>query len=169
MISKKIFNIEDIDLIVLDFDGVLTDNNVYTNNSGEEFVKCSRADGLGFDALKRINMKTLIMSTEKDKVVSARAKKLGVEVFQNVVDKKKSLINYANNNNISLKRILYIGNDVNDVAVMKICGYTACPSDSHDVILNLANYTLSSRGGEGVIRELIEHAFQINIFELLYN
>lgn len=91
--KDKILTIDDIDLFVFDFDGVLTDNLVYTDQNGNEMVSCSRADGLAFDVLRKLKKPVYILSTEENTVVSARAKKLGVSVLQGVKSKEKSLRN----------------------------------------------------------------------------
>ena len=162
-------NIDNIDALIFDFDGVLTNNQVYVNENGVETVKCSRADGLAFDALKKLNKPTFIISSEKNLVVEARAKKLGTSVIQGVSDKTKTLHQLINKYNYDLKKILFVGNDLNDYLVMKICGYTACPADSHPKIKKISNICLNKKGGYGVARELIEDILKINLIKVLYN
>lgn len=162
-------NIDNIDALIFDFDGVLTNNQVYVNENGVETVKCSRADGLAFDALKKLNKPTFIISSEKNLVVQARAKKLGTSVIQGVSDKRKTLHQLINKYNYDLKKILFVGNDLNDYLVMKICGYTACPADSHPKIKKISNICLNKKGGYGVARELIEDILNINLIKVLYN
>ena len=86
--------LSEIKLIVLDFDGVLTNNKVLLNEHGEEFVSCSRGDGVAFDALRKMQIQTIILSTEKNKVVSTRAKKLQVQAIQNISNKCYRLQNF---------------------------------------------------------------------------
>lgn len=150
MINKKITH------ILIDFDGVLTDNFVYLSEDGIESVKCSRADGLAIDILKKLKYEVFIFSTEKNIVVTKRAKKLKLKVFQGIGNKKDFLIRLAKKNTWNLKNFLYIGNDLNDYEAMKLCGYSACPSDSDKNIKNIATYNLTSVGGSGVMREIIE-------------
>lgn len=164
MSTKKIdFNFSKIDAIVLDFDGVLTDNSVYVGVNGEEFVKCSRADGLAFDYLKRIKKPVFIISSEKSKVVQARAKKLGVTCYHGVIDKQKTLDKIVKKRNLKYKCILYVGNDINDYEVMKNCGYKICPADSHKEIKKISDKVLKLNGGNGILREVLENIFKINI------
>ena len=165
----KNLHIDEVDTIVIDFDGVLTDNSVYLNDSGQEWVKCSRADGLAFDALRKLNKTVFILSSETNKVVSYRAKKLRVKVIQSIDNKLDAVGLITNQGSISLDRILYIGNDLNDLNIMKLCGYTACPSDSHPSIKNISNFVLKSRGGEGVVREIVEDVLCLDILEVLYS
>jgi 3-deoxy-D-manno-octulosonate 8-phosphate phosphatase (KDO 8-P phosphatase) len=161
-------DINAIDLIIFDFDGVLTNNSVYLDNNGNELVKCSRSDGLAFDVLRKFNKSVFILSSEKNQVVSARAKKLKVEVIQSIDDKVEAISSILNQSKSSLDRTLYVGNDLNDYQVMQLCRYTACPSDSHQLIKDISNFILYSKGGEGVVRELVEDIFDINFLQTLY-
>ena len=162
-------DINAIDVIIFDFDGVLTDNSVYLNDSGQEWVKCSRSDGLAFDVFYKLKKSVFILSTEKNKVVSARAKKLKVEVIQSIDNKLDAINLIMDQSNSSLDRVLYVGNDLNDFNIMKLCGYTACPSDSHVSIKNITQFVLNTRGGDGVAREIVEDIFCLNLLEILYS
>tara|TARA_B110000444_G_scaffold48904_1_gene44749 strand:+ start:2862 stop:3386 length:525 start_codon:yes stop_codon:yes gene_type:complete len=161
--KKNDFNFSKLDVIVLDFDGVLTDNSVYIGVNGEEFVRCSRADGLAFDCLKRLKKPVFIISSEKNKVVMARAKKLDVSCYYGVVDKQKILDKIVKRRNLKYKNVLYVGNDLNDYHVMKKCGYKLCPADSHKDIKKISDKVLKTKGGKGVLREVLENIFKINI------
>jgi len=167
-IFKKKININDVDIFIFDFDGVLTNNLVHLDQESKEFVSCNRSDGLAFDVLKKINKPAYIISTEKNPVVMARANKLKISAIQGVGDKVKELEVLADKNNISLARFCYIGNDLNDYKAMQICGYTACPSDSHKKIKQIATITLKTEGGNGVVRELLEDIFQLDFVKILY-
>jgi N-acylneuraminate cytidylyltransferase len=164
----KLIKIDDIDLFIFDFDGVLTDDSVYLNQNGVEHVKCSRSDGLAFDVLRILEKPVYILSTEKNAVVSARSEKLQVPVICGVRNKEHSLKNLANKNGYNLSKILYVGNDINDFHAMSICGYSACPVDSHKTIKKYADIVLSTRGGMGVIRELLEDVFSLDFIDILY-
>ena len=155
-------------LIVLDFDGVLTNNKVLLNNKGEEFVSCSRADGIAFDALKVLKVQTIILSTEKNKVVSSRAKKLQVECIQGIENKKDKLMELIKKYKLDKDEILYVGNDINDISAMSLCELTFCPSDSHEAVKNIAKVVLKTKGGEGVIREILETHFKLDLYKILY-
>lgn len=148
---------ENIDLVVFDFDGVLTDNRVLVFENGLEAVFCNRADGLGFDRLRQYNIPTLILSTERNKVVSCRAKKLGVACLHGIKDKKTTLIEYCRKRNFFLKNVVYVGNDLNDLDVMKIVGWPVCPSDAHDRIKKISRMKMKLKGGYGIVRELAEN------------
>jgi len=165
VMSKPLFG--DIDAFIFDFDGVLTDNKVYLNQDGEEFVRCSRADGLAFDVIRKLDKPVFILSTEKNKVVAARAKKLKVPVIYGVSDKVNVLNQLAVDQRLDLSRICYIGNDLNDLYAMQACGYAVCPNDAHTKIQGVSNVVLDSSGGEGVARELFENIFNLNFVEIL--
>lgn len=160
--------LNDIDAFVFDFDGVLTDNLVHLDHSGKEWVSCSRSDGLAFDALRKLKKPSYIISTEENPVVAARANKLKVEVIQGVKNKAKELLILAEVKGYELSRILYVGNDLNDFNAMKICGFSACPIDSHIKIKELSNIVLKKRGGEGVVRELLEEVLDQDFIKILY-
>ena len=148
---------------MFDFDGVLTDNFVYVDQSGRETVRCSRADGLAFDALRRTPLKLFILSTEKNAVVRARGRKLKVPVFQGLPDKSASIQALARREKFSLRRTLFVGNDVNDLAALRLCGYSACPSDSHPAVLQAAAIRLAAQGGHGAVRELVEQVMGLDV------
>lgn len=160
--------IDQIEAFVIDFDGVLTNNLVHVDQDGKETVSCSRSDGLAFDALKKLNKNCYIVSTEENSVVSIRAKKLKVPVIQGVVDKAEAVKELTIKYNYNLKNILYVGNDLNDYYAMKICGYSACPADSHLRIKEISKITLSINGGHGVIRCLLEDFLNIDLIKVLY-
>lgn len=158
-------DIRDLDLIVFDFDGVLTDNYVYVDQFGVESVKCSRSDGLAFDILRKTNVKVIILSTETNKVVKERAQKLKVEAFNSEDNKETFLKQYCDENSISLDRVLFIGNDLNDYNAMKISGYSLCPIDSHPEITKIASSVIDVEGGKGVIRYLVERNLGLNFLK----
>jgi len=161
--------LSDIDALVFDFDGVLTDNRLLVGQDGTEWVSCNRSDGLAFDVLRKIGMKLFILSTEHNPVVAARGAKLKVPVVQGVKNKLQGLKELINREGLSFQRLLYIGNDLNDYQVMARCGFTACPSDSHPRIKERAKIVLESEGGAGVARELVEDIFDLDIVEILYS
>jgi len=143
-----------IDLIVFDFDGVFTDNKVLVMEDGKEAVYCNRADGLGIDIIKKYGIPMIIISTETNLVVAARARKLGLRVEQGVSDKKDFLINYVKKENYDLNNIVYIGNDINDLEAMKIVGCPVAPIDSDEEVKRIAKIVVNKRGGDGVVKEL---------------
>lgn len=162
-------SIDGVDAIIFDFDGVLSDNYVQVDETGKEYVRCSRADGLAFDTFRKLGLKTMILSTEMSPVVSARAQKLKVPVLQGAANKVEALRSLAESQCVDLSRAVYVGNDLNDFQAMRLCGYSVCPADSHERIKEIATITLVRRGGEGVARELLEDVFEVDIVRTLYS
>ena len=155
-----------IHTLVFDFDGVFTDNLVYINDLGEESVRCSRADSYGISILKSLKqvqysfLDFFVLSTEKSKVVAERCKKMGLTVFSGVDNKKEFLENWIQNDprqyHDALNGVAYFGNDLNDLAIMRLCGTTFAPKDAHSAIKEIATFNLNSVGGQGFVREGIE-------------
>lgn len=145
-----------IDLIVYDFDGVMTDNRVIVFQDGTEAVIANRADGLGVDHFRSLNIPQLILSTETNPVVKARAKKLRIEVISSSKDKKRALKDYCQKNGYDIQNVLYVGNDLNDLEVMRIVGFSVAPADAHQEVKTIARMVTHARGGEGVIKEIAD-------------
>lgn len=152
---KKI-NIKSIDLIIYDFDGVMTDNRVLINEDGKESVFCNRSDGLAISRIKQMRIPQIIISTEINKVVKVRAKKLGIPVIHCIDDKESVVKKYCNENNIDLEKVIFIGNDINDLDIMRAVGYPIAPSNASREIKNIAKIVTVAKGSYGVIRELLD-------------
>ncbi len=152
-------DLQNIKAVVFDFDGVFTDNQVIIDERGNEQVVCSRYDGYGIDGLAKLGIKMCIISSEKVLLASLRGKKMGIEVFQPIKNKTKCLQEWSTQNSIELDSIAYIGNDINDIEVMKKVGYAFCPRDSHSKVHQYA-ITLEKEGGKGVVRELADKITQ---------
>lgn len=144
----------DIDLLVTDFDGVLTDDKVLVFDDGHEAVRCSRSDGLGCDLLRGSGLEMIILSTEQNPVVSARGAKLRIAVIQGSADKAAALRELVDERGLDCDRVMFIGNDVNDAGALSIVGWPVVPADAHPDVAGLARYTTIANGGEGVLREL---------------
>ena len=147
------------DLIIYDFDGVMTDNKVYLSETGAETVLCNRSDGLAVSMISSMGYKQIIISTEKNNIVQLRAKKLNIVAFNNISNKSQILSKIVSEGNYDFNKTVYIGNDLNDFDAMKLCGFRLCPSDSCDEIKELSNYELPVKGGDGVIRYFLKHFF----------
>ena len=145
-----------IKLLILDFDGVLTDNFVYVNQEGIESVKCNRSDGIGISRLKNIGINVVIISTEKNSVVTVRGNKLKVDVIQGVRDKKIEVEKISNNLKIPLSKIAFLGNDINDIPALEIVGFPLGVSDSYVEIDPFIKFKTQKKGGEGAVREVCD-------------
>ena len=154
--------IKTVKTIFFDFDGVLTNNKVLVDQNGIESVQCNRSDGIAFEIFKKLSLNILIISSEKNNVVKKRANKLKVRSINGVKNKSDFLRKYVKDKNINFKNTMYVGNDINDFHAMKLCGYTACPNDSHKEIKKISTFHLKLNGGEGIAREVLEDIFQIN-------
>lgn len=147
---------DDLDALIFDFDGVLTDNRVLVFSDGTEAVFCNRADGLAFDHLRAVGFPVYIVSTETNPVVRARGAKLQVPVIDSVSDKAAAIRELCDTNGYKPERIMFLGNDLNDLPAMNFVGYPVAVADAHPDVLARVDYILSRKGGEGVARELIE-------------
>jgi len=142
--------------VIFDFDGVITNNLVHLDENGTETVVCSRSDGLGIQMLKESGFKLLILSKEKNKVVSARGGKLGVEVIQGCDDKRTRLVQWLSENSLRPSEAVYMGNDINDHDCMEFVGLSVAPADAHPSINSVTMWKMSNNGGSGAVRELAD-------------
>ncbi|XHM63022.1 cytidylyltransferase domain-containing protein [Streptomyces nigra] len=144
----------DIDAVVLDFDGTQTDDRVLIDSDGREFVAVHRGDGLGIAALRRSGLKLLILSTEQNPVVAARARKLRIPVLHGVDRKDLALKQWCEEQGIAPERVLYVGNDVNDLPCFALAGWPVAVASAHDVVRGAARAVTTAPGGDGAIREI---------------
>jgi N-acylneuraminate cytidylyltransferase len=142
--------------VVFDFDGVFTDNGVWLDEDGREAVVCRRDDGMGIQQLKRIGVPILVLSTERNPVVSARARKLGIECIQGCDDKEAALLKWLVERNLAPDRVVYVGNDVNDLDCLRAVGCGVAVADAYPEAQRAARIVLSRAGGRGAVRELCD-------------
>ena len=150
-----------IRLVAFDFDGVFTDNMVYVFEDGSETVRCFRSDGIGLQKLKNLGIETIIISTEANPVVSARARKLKISCVQDCRDKRAVLEKIAQEQGIGLSEVAFVGNDINDLACLECVALPIVVQDAHQDVLPTALYQTKRPGGHGAVREicdLFEHA-----------
>lgn len=149
--------LEQVRAIIMDFDGVHTDNLVLTNQDGVEAVMTSRGDGLGLGMLReRGRWKLLIVSKERNPAVLARAAKLRINVKNAVDDKVAAIEGWMAENGLGWSDILYVGNDVNDLGPMQRAGLAACPQDAHPAAMAAAQWVLPHPGGKGAVRAMCD-------------
>jgi YrbI family 3-deoxy-D-manno-octulosonate 8-phosphate phosphatase len=144
----------DIDAVVLDFDGTQTDDRVLIDSDGREFVSVHRGDGLGIAALRRSGLTMLILSTEVNPVVAARARKLKLPVLHGIDRKDLALKQWCEEQGISPDRVLYVGNDVNDLPCFALVGWPVAVASAHDAVRGAARAVTTVPGGEGAVREI---------------
>ncbi|WRZ91019.1 N-acylneuraminate cytidylyltransferase [Streptomyces sp. NBC_01007] len=145
---------DDIDAVVLDFDGTQTDDRVLIDSDGREFVSVHRGDGLGIAALRRSGLTMLILSTEQNPVVAARARKLKIPVLHGIDRKDLALKQWCEEQGIAPERVLYVGNDVNDLPCFALVGWPVAVASAHDVVRGAARAVTTVPGGDGAIREI---------------
>ncbi|MFF2521890.1 cytidylyltransferase domain-containing protein [Streptomyces liangshanensis] len=145
---------DDIDAVVLDFDGTQTDDKVLIDSDGRETVAVHRGDGLGIAALRRSGLELLILSTEQNPVVAARARKLQVPVLHGIDRKDLALKQWCDEHGIAPERVLYVGNDVNDLGCFGLVGWPVAVASAHDAVRAAARAVTTTPGGEGAIREI---------------
>jgi len=145
-----------IRLMVFDFDGVFTDNTVWTDSSGSESVRCWRGDGLGLERLRELAIPTWVLSTETNPVVERRCAKLGVPCRQGLPVKHEALLKVAGDEGVALENVAYVGNDINDAECLRLVGVPIVVFDAHPDVLGLARYRTRTRGGFGAVREVCD-------------
>ncbi|WP_327431188.1 MULTISPECIES: N-acylneuraminate cytidylyltransferase [unclassified Streptomyces] len=145
---------DDIDAVVLDFDGTQTDDRVLIDSEGREFVSVHRGDGLGIAALRKSGLTMLILSSEQNPVVAARARKLKLPVLHGIDRKDLALKQWCEEQGIAPERVLYVGNDVNDLPCFALVGWPVAVASAHDVVRGAARAVTTVPGGDGAIREI---------------
>lgn len=150
-----------VELIVFDFDGVMTNNLVYVNQDGIESVAANRSDGMGIVRLRKTDIKAMVLSTETNPVVDARCKKLKLPVIQGVENKDVVLQEYLEVNGFNPKNVIFVGNDINDVPCFSMVGCALVVADAQPVALRQADIVLQHCGGYGAVREVCDLVMQM--------
>ena len=141
-------------IVFSDFDGCLTDDRVWLNQDGEEFVAANRKDGLAVKRLKNRAIQVVIASTEINKVVLARGNKMRVEVLQGLENKADSIDQYLKQRNLTWDEVWYIGNDVNDLGAIERANLSICPADAVKKVRKSVDVVLNTKGGYGILSEI---------------
>jgi len=144
-------------LLVLDFDGVFTDDRVWVNGKGKEIVAASRGDGLGLELLRKdTDIQVMVISKEKDPVVAARCNKLNIPFTQAVDEKDITLREIMKEKGLQQEEVIFVGNDLNDLVCFPLVGFTMAPINAVSEVKQRADLVLESRGGFGAVREICE-------------
>ena len=152
-----------IKLFLTDCDGVLTDGGMYYFESGDEAKKFNTRDGMAFKLLKEKNIKIGIITGEDTKIVLNRGKKLKMDyIFLGVNKKIKIVDKIINELGLNYENVLYVGDDINDIEVIKKVGFSACPQDAEKIIKENCHYISNKNGGCGVIRDIYNNFFVEN-------
>jgi YrbI family 3-deoxy-D-manno-octulosonate 8-phosphate phosphatase len=142
-------------IIFTDFDGCLTDDRVWLNQDGEEFVAANRKDGLAINRLKALGVTVVITSAETNKVVTARATKLAIQALQGLSNKVDTIESYLAKNTLTWNDSWYIGNDINDLGAIRKAKFSICPSDAVKSVKKEVDLELKTKGGYGVLAEIV--------------
>lgn len=145
-----------VKLVVFDFDGVMTDNRVWVDAEGHEFIAAYRSDSVGLHFLRDAGIDSVVLSTETDRAVEARCRKIGIGVMQGVKDKAARLMNYLAERSIDPAQVVYVGNDVNDLPCFPLVGCAVAVADAMPDALHAADLVLTNKGGFGAVREICE-------------
>jgi 3-deoxy-D-manno-octulosonate 8-phosphate phosphatase (KDO 8-P phosphatase) len=145
-----------VKLVGLDFDGVMTDNTVYVFQDGREAVRCSRFEGYGLRRLIAAGAEPIIISTEVNAVVTARANKLKIACIQNVPDKVAAMSKLMAERGLDWSDVAFLGNDINDLAVLRRVGLSGVVSDAHECVLGESFFVTRRKGGDGAVREFCD-------------
>lgn len=149
--------ISKIKLIVFDVDGTMTDGKIYYSKNGEEVKRFSVRDGLGTILLNLAGLKTAIITSENSPIVTARAKKLRIEyVILGSRKKTETLKKLADDLDLNLQQVAFVGDDLNDLEALKIAGFSACPKNAVSAVRDIVDFVSSYNGGDGAIREIAE-------------
>jgi N-acylneuraminate cytidylyltransferase len=147
-----------IELILLDFDGVVTDNRVWTDQDGRETVAAYRSDSILINDLLEKGIDVMILSSEVNTVVAARAKKMGIEAIHGMGLQHKGRVmrEVLEKKNVKTENVIFVGNDLNDLSCFEIAGWSVAVADAFPEVIRSADYVLNKRGGHGAVRELCE-------------
>ncbi len=146
-----------IKLFITDIDGVWTDGGMYYDTLGNELKKFNTADSAGVLFLGLLNIPVAIITGEDTEIVRRRAEKLKItHLFMGVKDKVEVATNLCKKLGITLKEVAYIGDDLNDIELLKVVGLSAAPANASFYIKDLVDWKLNMKGGDGVFREFVE-------------
>jgi N-acylneuraminate cytidylyltransferase len=147
---------QQVDLLVFDFDGVMTDDQAWVDQDGRESVAVYRRDGMGISLLHKAGIPMVVLSTEPNPVVAARCRKLDLPVIQGLSDKSAALQQLLQERQLDPAHVVYLGNDVNDLSCFLLVGCAAAVADAHPDVISQADLILSHPGGHGAVRELCD-------------
>jgi N-acylneuraminate cytidylyltransferase len=145
-----------IRLLILDFDGVITDNRVWTDQDGRESVASNRSDSEGLSGLREAGVEAIVISKETNPVVAARCQKLKLPFVQGIQEKGTKLSQLLEERGVDPTQAVYLGNDTNDLACFALVGWGVAVADAHPSVVQAADFVLARTGGHGALRELCD-------------
>ena len=154
---KGIKELVKIEYLIIDVDGTLTDAGIYYDEHGNELKKFCTKDAAGFFAAHRVGIKIMILTGRECAATTRRMTEMKVEyLVQNVKDKETYIKRFLKENNIEGEQIGYLGDDLNDLTCMRLCGFVGCPADACEEVKKCADYVSPVNGGHGAVRDIIE-------------
>lgn len=148
----------DIKMLVMDVDGTLTDGKIYMSANGELMKAFNIKDGYAIARLREYGIEPVIITGRSSEIVRQRCAELKItELHQGVDNKCYKLREICERSQVTLSQVAIIGDDLNDISCMKLCGYSACPSDAMKQVKEIVNYVCDAKGGDGAVREFIEY------------
>lgn len=160
-LRKEKQTIPEIKMLLSDCDGCLTDGGMYYSENGDELKKFNTKDGMGFALIKKRGIVTGIITGEKVSLNKRRAEKMKIDEYvPGCSNKLEAVFELCKKYSICIDNVCYIGDDVNDVAILDRVGYGCCPADAVNEVKEIADYVANSNGGEGVIREVIDRVLE---------
>ena len=146
-----------IKMLVMDCDGVLTDGGMYYSPEGDMLKKFNTKDGKGIELLRNVGIKTAVVTRENTNIVHKRTEKLSIDyVYLGVMDKAIIIEDISHKSGIHPNDMAYVGDDVNDLSAMHLCGFTACPEDAAEKVKRYVDLILPRTGGRGVVRYMAD-------------
>jgi 3-deoxy-D-manno-octulosonate 8-phosphate phosphatase (KDO 8-P phosphatase) len=150
--------VSSIKAIALDVDGVLTDGTFWWGPDGTEWKRFSFRDVMGISRASKAGLIFALISGEENALITRYAKKMSItSVFQGCKDKATALRSFSETRGLDLADICFMGDDINDVPALQLAGLAAAPADAHQSVLSVAKYITERPGGEGAVRELLDH------------
>lgn len=148
--------LEQIKYLVIDVDGTMTDAGIYYDEHGNELKKFCTKDAAGYFAAHNVGMKLMVLTGRECQATTRRMQEMKFDyIVQNIKDKETYLKDFMEQNGISRQEIGYIGDDLNDLAPMKLCGFVGCPADACEEVKAQADYVSGVNGGYGAVRDVI--------------
>ena len=146
----------DLEAVLFDFDGVMTDGTAILSENGLESVVVSRRDGLGIELLRESGRRLAIFTRESNPVASERGAKLGIPVYSHILNKQDAVLAWCDSENLHPAKVAFVGDDVIDLPAMAIAGVSVCPADAHPSVISIADIVLKTGGGKGAVREFAD-------------
>lgn len=148
--------LKNIKILIIDVDGTLTDAGIYYDENGNELKKFSTRDAAGFAMAQQVGIKIMILTGRECAATTRRMKEMHVEyLVQNCKDKVGYLKEFMDKEGIKREEIGYLGDDLNDLQVMRLCDFVGCPADACEEVKERADYISNIKGGYGAVRDII--------------